>query len=207
MSKQGVDVQNLNSGVKNGAVNGPARDSDDLREETISRTRIYDGRILSLRVDEVRLPGGKTASREVVEHKGAVALIPVTDSGEIVLVRQYRYPAGTALWEIPAGKLEAGEEPKVAAQRELAEETGYRAQSLRKVGEFFTTPGFSSELMHLYLAEGLNDSRAEADPDEVIQTRKLTLEEVAAWLDRGEIKDAKTLVGLNWFLRERGVPR
>lgn len=182
-------------------------DDGSLREVTLSSNRIYEGKVLSLRVDEVTLPGGKTARREVVEHNGAVAIIPVTDLGDVVLVRQFRYPAGIAMWEIPAGKLEAREEPEATAQRELAEETGYRAQSLRKVAEFYTTPGFSSELMHLYLAEGLYEFRAEADSDEIIQTRKSSLEEVAGWLDRGEIKDAKTLVGLIWLLRERGVSR
>jgi ADP-ribose pyrophosphatase len=174
-----------------------------MSEDVIDSKQIYRGRVINVRVDTVRMANGRTASRDVVEHAGAVAIVPVTDEGHIVFVRQFRLPAAKNLLEIPAGSLDPGEVPDEAAQRELREETGQRAATLRRLTGFYTAPGYSSEYIHVYVAEGLSEDRLEADEDEDLAVELRTLPEALELIDSGAIEDAKTIVGLLAYARER----
>jgi ADP-ribose pyrophosphatase len=167
----------------------------------LSSRRLYEGKVLSLDLDEVEEPGGVRATREVVRHSGSVAVLALQDDGRIVLVRQYRYPVDAALWELPAGRLDEGESPEGAAQRELQEEIGQRARDLRKIAFFHTTPGFCDESMHVFRATGLEASSAKGDEDERIEVRAFPLAELATMIDEGEIREGKTLVALLLELR------
>ncbi|MBI2873550.1 MAG: NUDIX hydrolase [Firmicutes bacterium] len=176
------------------------REETDLRleEKTLSSRSVFKGRIIGLRIDEVELPDGRKASREIVEHPGAVAVVPLTETGEVVMVEQYRVPAGRVLLEIPAGKLEPGENPLACARRELLEETGFLAENLEILTPFYSTPGFCTELAYLVMATGLIKREAATDPDEFLRLRVLPLADTVAMARRGEIPDAKTLLGLLW---------
>lgn len=176
----------------------------DLSQKTVSSTTLHKGRIISLRSDQVRLQNGLTVERLVVDHPGAVAVVPVLPDGRIVLVRQWRYAVGGPLLELPAGGLEPGEDPAEAAERELQEEIGYKPGRLEKLATFYTAPGFTNELMHLYLADGLTPSRLPGDEDEDIEVVTLTLAEALA--DPEAQRDAKTLVALG-VLAQRGAGR
>ncbi len=162
-------------------------------EELLASKTYFNGRILSLRVDTVRLPKGIEATREVVDHKPAVVIIPIDEQDNVVLVRQYRYPVGEALLEAPAGILEDSESPEECALRELQEETGYAARRLQRLGEFWTSPGFCTELMHAFVARELVFSPLEPDEDEDIRTERFTLSRIAEMIRQGEIRDAKTI--------------
>ncbi len=164
-------------------------------ERQTGTRRIYDGRIIRVRVDTVRLDDGREAVREVVEHPGAVAVVPVLDS-RIVMVRQFRYPAGREMLEIPAGTLEPGEDPQQCAERELAEETGYQAGRMRRFFHAWLAPGYSEEQMHFYLATDLSPCSAEQDEDEAVAVELLEQEDVLQALEDGRICDAKTAAGL-----------
>ncbi|MFZ5688177.1 MAG: NUDIX hydrolase [Bacillota bacterium] len=168
----------------------------EFEEKTQSSNVIYQGRIINLKLDEVMLPSGKKAKREIVEHPGAVGVVPISFEKKIVLVRQYRKPAGRVLLEIPAGKLEAGENPEVCAARELMEEISCRANKLNFLLSFYTTPGFCNEMIYLYLAEGLSFTDAKPDPDEIIEVVNIPLDEAVAKVFSGEIVDAKTIIGI-----------
>ena len=161
---------------------------------------IYRGRAVSLRLESLVEPGGVKVRREVVCHPGSAVMVPRFPDGSVLLVRQYRHPAGQSLWELPAGTLEPGEKPRRAAQRELAEETGYQARQLRLLCEFFPSPGILSEKMRLFEASGLAPSRARPDADERIQVRRFSRRELRQMILSGRIHDGKTLVGLLWFL-------
>jgi ADP-ribose pyrophosphatase len=166
---------------------------------TVLRTRrIYQGKVLALRVDDVVYENGDESKVEVVEHDGGVSIIAQPEPGKIVLVRQYRPSVGRELWEVPAGKLERGEDPMAAARRELVEETGYRCASLRKLWTFYTAPGFCSELLHLYVAEGLAAGEPEPDADEFLHAQIFDVEEAWAMVVRDELPDAKTQIALAW---------
>lgn len=165
-------------------------------ERTINSKTIYQGRILNLRLDEVQLPNGRTSTREIVEHPGAVAIVALNEKNEVLMVRQYRKAAEEALLEIPAGKLEKGEEADISAERELMEETGYFAKNLQHIVSFYTSPGFSCEFMHLYLARELQKKKLKADDDEYIAIESYPLEEAVKKVFDGKIKDAKTILGL-----------
>lgn len=167
-----------------------------LKEKTLRSEYVFQGRILNVRVDTVLLPDGRTTTREVVEYSGAVAVVAVTSAKEVVMVRQYRHPAGRELVEIPAGKIEAGENPEACARRELIEETGYTADSWRCLGRFYSTPGFSSELTHLYLASGLTPCAASPDEGEFVEVVRIPLAQALEMAVRGEICDAKSICGL-----------
>ena len=167
----------------------------DLYEKPLSSNRLFEGKIINLRRDEVMLPSGRTATREVVEHPGAVAIVPITKAGQVILVRQFRHPIGQVILEVPAGKLDQSEKPEDCAQRELAEETGFVANKLRKLTSMYTTPGFSNEVIHLYLAEDLVESDKLPDEDEFIKTERYTPEQIRQMIESG-ICDAKSLVAL-----------
>ncbi len=168
----------------------------DLYEKPVSSNRLFEGKIINLRRDEVMLPNGRTATREVVEHPGAVAVVPITKTGQVVLVRQFRHPVGRIILEVPAGKLDRNEKPEDCALRELAEETGFVANKLHKLTSMYTTPGFSNEVIHLYLAEDLVESDQRPDEDEFIKTEQYTPEQIRQMIRSGEICDAKSLVAL-----------
>ncbi len=162
----------------------------------LDREDIYSGRIIELSIETVLLPGGREAKREVVRHPGSVAIVPLISPDEVILIKQFRYCAGKALWEIPAGTLEADETPIECAGRELIEETGYSAGTLEPMGGFFTAPGFCTEFLHLFTATDLKPCASELDDDEQLTVHKVSLEEALRKISSGEIIDAKTMVGL-----------
>lgn len=168
----------------------------ELKETAIESKRIYEGKIISLRVDTVRLPNGRVSTREVIEHKGAVAVVPMLDRERIVLVRQYRQPAGRVLLEIPAGGLEPGEDPADCACRELAEEVGYVPGKLTPLFSSYLAPGYSSEILHTFLAEELRPESLERDSDEFLETVTVDLSEAIDLIIAGEIADAKSICGI-----------
>jgi len=167
-----------------------------LREEPLSSETVFQGRLLTVRVDTVRLPDGRTSTRDVVAHSGAVAMVPLLDRDHVLLVRQWRHAAGRALLEIPAGTLDPGEDPDACAARELMEEVGYRPRVLTRLCEMFAVPGYSTEKLTVYLAEELAPERLAHDADENIEVVTLSWDEVDDLLQRQELVDAKTLVGL-----------
>jgi len=150
-----------------------------------------------LRVDDVKLDDGVVTKREIVEHRGATAIVPVLEDGRVVLVRQYRYAATTDLLEIPAGTLEAQEEPEVCARRELEEETGYKCQEIRKMSVIFLAPGYSTERIHIYLAKGLTETKPRMEEDERINVEKTPMPVALQMISSGKIQDAKTIAGLH----------
>ena len=168
----------------------------DFTETTDEVNYLFKGYIVNLRKDRVLLPNGKTAPREYVEHRGGVAVLAVDEQGCIPLVRQYRYPLRSHLWEIPAGKLEIGEDPDVAIARELREEAGLEAGSIRPLGRFYATCGYSNEIIRLYLATDLTYVGAHPDEDEFLEIKYFTVDEVYEMCLSGEIEDSKTLVAI-----------
>ena len=168
---------------------------DDMAR-VLQHRRLYEGRVLSLDVDEVSEPGGVTGTREVVRQTGSVAALPVLDDGRIVLVRQYRYAVSAFVWELPAGRRDPSESPEAGARRELEEEVGLRAASLEPISTFWTTPGFCDEVMHLFRATGLESVPPRPEADERIEPGTFTLDEAMAMVARGEIREGKTLVAL-----------
>jgi len=179
-------------------------DSALTGEETLSSRRLYEGAVVRLRVDRVRLPSGREAVREVVEHSGAVTIVAVNAEGEVLLVRQYRHPTGRSLLELPAGTLEKDEKPEACAARELEEETGFRAGRVQRLGGFFLAPGYSTEYIQAYLATDLEPGSAGGDEDEDIQVLALPLAEVLRMVETGELEDAKSLASLLLYLRLEG---
>ena len=170
---------------------------DRLQEKKIGGECVYKGRILDLEVDRVRLPSGGEGLREVIRHKGAVVVLPLHEDRRVELVRQYRYPTGEVVLELPAGKLDPGEEPVVCAGRELAEETGWNPVEIEELGSFFTTPGFSDEVLHAFIATPLEPASDVAqDPDEAIDNVTMTVEEALEACRDGTIRDSKTIATL-----------
>lgn len=172
-------------------------------EETLSEESIFQGRIVHLKKLSVRLSNGKTSTREVIDHPGAVAVLAEPKAGSVILVKQYRKACERELWEIPAGKLEPGEIPERAAIRELAEETGYRADRLVPVYQFFTSPGFANEKLYVYYATDLLEGNMQLDEDEFLDVHLLTKDEVLKMMEEGQIEDAKTLVALLWWCQRK----
>ncbi|MFQ6132283.1 MAG: NUDIX hydrolase [Armatimonadota bacterium] len=167
-----------------------------LREETVSIERLYEGKIVNVRMDTVKLSSGATATREVVEHAHAVAMVPLTEASEVVLVRQFRVPTGRVMLEIPAGVIDPGEDPAEAAQRELAEEIGHRAGRLHHLFSLYLAPGYSTELIHIFLATDLVEENLAPDEDEIIATELLPLAEARRRVLAGELQDAKTAAAI-----------
>jgi ADP-ribose pyrophosphatase len=165
-------------------------------EQCTSSSRVYDGRILNLRVDQLMLGNGKTAKREIIEHRGAAAIVPVIQGRDVVLVRQYRYAVATDLLEVPAGTMEQGETPEECAVRELEEETGFRCKEIEKILEFFPVPGYSTEKIHVYIAKGLSQSKMNTEDDEQISVEILPMENALEKVRSGEIHDAKSICAL-----------
>ncbi len=165
---------------------------------------VFRGRYIRLVNKDVRLPTGRRTTLNVVEHPGAVAIVPVFDNGDVALIRQFRPAIGSELYEIPAGTLEPDESPLSTARREIVEETGYRARSWKKIAEFYTAPGFCTELMHVYVARGLSPARADADPDEIIRPVRVPLRRALDLVKRGRVRDAKSIVGLLVYSDGRG---
>ncbi len=169
--------------------------SHPFYERTLESKPIFEGRIISLQVDTVSLPNGETATREIVRHPGAVAVVALLD-GKMLVVEQFRKPLEKMQVEIPAGKLDAGEEPEAAALRELEEETGYRARSIRHLHSFSTSPGFAEEVVHLYVTDDLEPGQAHLDDEEFLTCEAITLEQAQAYIAEGRICDAKTLLAV-----------
>jgi ADP-ribose pyrophosphatase len=189
----------------------------ELRETTVDSRVVHRGRTLVFRVDTIERADGSRHQREIVGHPGAVAIVAIDDAGRVLLVRQFRTAAGRTLLEIPAGTLDvdettgAVEDPDLAAARELEEETGQRAAQWRKLGAFWTAPGFATELMHLYLATGLSpagDGRLDPDEDEALVLARVPLDDALAATEDGRIADAKSIVGLLRYarIRDRETP-
>lgn len=186
----------------------PADPVDPLEERVVASAVKHRGRYLEFRVDEIERTDGSRGTRDVVGHPGAVAVLALDDAGQLLMVRQWRVPAGKALLEIPAGTLDVHdgvtEDPDLCARRELEEETGHRASSWRKLARFWTAPGFATELMHLYLATGLggigaDDDRLGPDEDERLELRRVPLDEAVRMVERGELEDAKSILGILWL--------
>ena len=169
----------------------------DLIEEKVSSEDVFDGKLLHVKKDTVRLPNGNIAYREWIKHPGASAVVPVTPEGRLIFVRQYRYPIQQVTLEIPAGKLDAeGEDPLDCARRELSEETGYQAEKYTFLTKLATTVGFSNEFIYIYAAEGLTAGRQHPDEDEFINVCTLTMDEAMAKIRSGEICDAKSVTAV-----------
>ncbi len=196
----------------NGAPQQPAEpkplaagEPDAMGEETLSTRRIYEGSVVSLRVDRVRMSTGYETGREVVEHSGAVTVVAVDGEDRVLLVRQHRHATGRSLLELPAGTLDRDETPDACAARELEEETGFRPGRIERLGGFFVSPGYCTEYIQVYLATDLRPGRAGGDEDEDIRVLSLPLSEVLRLVAAGELEDAKSLASLFLYLRrERG---
>ena len=177
----------------------------ELNETVIGSKTLYEGKIVHLRVDNVRLPNGQESTREIVSHKGAVCMVPVQEDGTILMVRQFRLAAGKVLLEIPAGTLEMGELPDDCAARELEEETGYHATTLRRLFQAYLAPGYTTELITAYLATGLVPRSAHTDADENVELVPIPIAEVERMVLAGELEDAKSIAALMVALRILGA--
>ena len=165
----------------------------ELTEKTVERQVLFEGKIITVRLDKAQLPNGHVASREVVEHPGGVAILPLFGDGTVPLVRQFRYPFGEVVSELPAGKLEKGEDHRLAALRELEEEVGARCGKLTYLGCLYASPGFSSEVLHMYLAQELTQGECHPDEDEFLEVERVPFTRLAERVMAGEITDAKTV--------------
>ena len=172
--------------------------SEPSPERVLESRRLYEGRIVNLRVDTVELPDGRRATREVVEHGEVVAVVPLLSGDEVLLVRQYRLPTAQVLLEVPAGGVDAGESAEEAAQRELGEECGRRTGRLERLGGFYVSPGFCNEFVHVFLASELEPVALCPDADENLEVVRLSLAEAVRLVGAGEIRDGKSIIGLTW---------
>ena len=179
---------------------GVGIDADsNLRESTTASRQVYQGHFLDVRQDHVRLPDASEATREYIRHPGAVMVVPLLDDGRLVMERQWRYPLRRTMLEFPAGKLDAGESPLDCGMRELAEETGYRAREWARAGVIHNAIAYSNEAIEIWFARGLSAGPAKLDAGEFLEVLTLSEAELAAAARRGEVTDAKTLVGLAWL--------
>lgn len=168
----------------------------DYIEKTLSTKRIFDGQVINLRVEQIEQPDGRTAPREIIEHNGGVGVIAVTENREVFMVSQYRLAARRMMLEIPAGKLEKGEDPLECGKRELTEETGYKAEKFTHLGEFFVSPGYCEEKINLYLAQRLTFVGQHLDDGEFLNVSKYTLDELCKMVMDKKIYDAKTEIAI-----------
>lgn len=173
----------------------------DLSETALDSTRVYEGRLLKINRDRVRLPDGSETTREYTVHPGAVSILALLPDGRIVLERQFRYPLGRVFIELPAGKIDAGEEPMVTAQRELMEETGYQATEWRHVTTIHPVISYSTERIELYFARGLTQRERQLDAGEFLEVFSADPAEALDWVRQGLITDVKTIIGLFWLER------
>ena len=164
----------------------------ELFEKTLTSKTLFEGKVVNLKVDTAQLPDGREAYREVVEHPGGVCIAAVDEEGYVYLVEQWRYPFAEVVMELPAGKLERGEDPDLAAARELREETGFTCESLKKVGVSYSSPGFCSEVIHLYIADGLKKGSQDLDDGEFLNLTRMPLSEAVEMAVDGRIKDGKS---------------
>jgi ADP-ribose pyrophosphatase len=167
-----------------------------VQEKVIDSQRVYEGRVVNLRVDTVRLPNGRTSRREVVEHRGAVAIVPLLDDDTVLMIKQFRLAVNEVLLEVPAGTLEPHEPPEVCAARELEEETGYRAGELRPLFSQYLAPGYSQEILHVFLAGKLQKTAQRVEDDETVEVVPIPLHRAVELVLQGEIRDAKTIAAL-----------
>ncbi|GHU49150.1 ADP-ribose pyrophosphatase [Clostridia bacterium] len=167
-----------------------------VEEKTLSSQRIYEGTILNLRKDKVTVREGRTSYREIVEHNGGVAIAAITDQGRIVMVKQFRKAAESVVLEVPAGKIDPGEGHRITAIRELKEETGYTAANMEHIYEFYSSIGYSTEVIHLYLATDLTPGMTDFDENEEIEILEFTVDELLEMMKDGRIVDAKTIVAI-----------
>lgn len=174
-----------------------------LKEECIDTQDLYDGIFLKMKRDTVRLPDGGEGVREYLTHPGAVAIVAMLDDGRILLERQYRYPVARVCTEIPAGKLDLGEDPLICAQRELHEETGYTATSWSYIRRIHPVISYSTEFIDIYLAEGLTKGQRHLDDEEFLDVFAASLDELLAWVEGGAITDVKTTISVYWLDRYR----
>ena len=169
--------------------------------ERIGTKNVYDGKIFSVRIEKSRLPSGDVVSKEIVVFPKCVAIIALPSKNKVVLVEEFRYPAGQVLLEIPAGKVRANEKPAQAAQRELEEETGYKASKIEEILRFYMSPGYSTEFMHLFLATNLKHVGQRLEKGELIKVKIVDLDEIAEMITNGRIVDAKTIIGIQTYLK------
>jgi ADP-ribose pyrophosphatase len=160
------------------------------------KREVFHGRIFSVTLDRLAFEEGGEVTMEVVRHGGAAAIVPFTENGQVILIRQFRYSVLRSLWEVPAGKLDPGEDSRSCAMREMQEETGYRAESLEKIGSILTTPGFSDERIDIFVARGLTKSERSLDPDEFIEVVPVPFAAALEMIERGDIEDSKTVAAL-----------
>ncbi|MNZ67538.1 ADP-ribose pyrophosphatase [compost metagenome] len=174
---------------------GEQQDKPLWREETISTEPIFEGKMISLQVDTVQLEDGRTATREIVKHPGAAAVMALVD-GKLLVVEQFRKPLEKFQVEIPAGKLDPGEDPMTAAARELEEETGYRSDDLKLISAFYTSPGFADEKLYIYFTDKVEQGTRNPDEDEDLKVEAITLEQAESYISEGRISDAKTILAV-----------
>ena len=176
-----------------------------IEEVCVEENKLFDGKILNLRCDKVRTPSGHIATREVVEHKPAVGMLALTDRKSVLLVRQYRYAVHEATLEICAGLIEQGEDPSQSAEREMQEELNVKAKTLHRIGEFYASPGFCTELFTLFAAWDLEESALPQDDDENVSVVEIAYKDIPAMIREGKIRDSKTFAALSWLMAKEGI--
>lgn len=172
--------------------------TSDLSEQELSTKQVYRGRLLDVREDRVALPNGKEATREYIVHPGAVVVVPLLDNGDVLMVRQFRYPLRREFFELPAGKIDPGEDALLCGQRELLEETGFVADTWRMLATIHPCIGYSDERILIYLAQGLSEQGHRRDEDEFLDNVRMPLARAMDWLREGRLSDGKTMIGLFW---------
>ena len=177
----------------------------EIEEVCVKENRIFDGKILSVRCDDVKTPSGRIAKREVIEHKPAVGMLAVTDHKTVLLVSQFRYAVNEITLEVCAGLIEKGEDIYEAAERELQEELNVKAEKLSRIGEFYASPGFCTEIFTLFVAEGLKKSILPQDEDENVSIVEIKFDEIPNMIQTGKIRDSKTFAALSWLMAREGI--